>query len=199
MCDHLLAAALPHEHGPSWGRTERHGIYPGLLIDCCATQNTGFGGNLMALTLHTEQLNDYIGKEVGVSEWMLVDQERINQFAEATGDHQYIHVDPERAAKTPFGTTIAHGFLTMSLMVEMGYEGSTKLDNAVMGINYGFDKLRFINPVKVNSRVRGRFQLMSAEEKNLNQWLLKHAVTVEIEGEDKPALIAEWLGMTVVE
>jgi acyl dehydratase len=81
----------------------------------------------------------------------------------------------------------------------MGYEGSTKLDNAVMGINYGFDKLRFINPVKVNSRVRGRFPLMSAEEKNLNQWLLKHAVTVEIEGEDKPALIAEWLGMTVVE
>ena len=153
----------------------------------------------MALTLRTDQLNDYIGKEVGVSEWMLVDQERINQFAEATGDHQYIHVDPDRAAKTPFGTTIAHGFLTMSLMVEMGYEGSTKLESAVMGINYGFDKLRFINPVKVNSRVRGRFQLMSAEEKNLNQWLLKHAVTVEIEGEDKPALIAEWLGMTVVE
>ena len=122
-----------------------------------------------------------------------------DQFAEATGDHQYIHVDPERAAQTPFGTTIAHGFLTMSLMVEMGYEGSTKLANAVMGINYGFDKLRFINPVKVNNKVRGRFQLLSAEEKNPNQWLLKHAVTVEIEGEDKPALIAEWLGMTVVQ
>jgi len=87
----------------------------------------------------------------------------------------------------------------MSLMVEMGYEGSTKLANAVMGINYGFDKLRFINPVKVNNKVRGRFQLLSAEEKNPNQWLLKHAVTVEIEGEDKPALIAEWLGMTVVQ
>ena len=113
----------------------------------------------MPLTLTTDQLNDYIGKEVGVSDWMLIDQERINQFAEATGDHQYIHVDPERAAQTPFGTTIAHGFLTMSLMVEMGYEGSTKLANAVMGINYGFDKLRFINPVKVNNKVRGRFQL----------------------------------------
>lgn len=152
----------------------------------------------MALTINVDQLNDYIGKEVGVSEWMEIDQDRINQFAEATGDHQYIHVDPERAAQTPFGTTIAHGFLTMSLMVEMGYEGSTKLENSVMGINYGFDKLRFINPVKVNSRIRGRFQLASAEEKNPNQWLLKHNVTVEIEGEDKPALIAEWLGMTVI-
>ena len=153
----------------------------------------------MPLTLTTDQLNDYIGKEVGVSDWMLIDQERINQFAEATGDHQYIHVDPERAAQTPFGTTIAHGFLTMSLMVEMGYEGSTKLANSVMGINYGFDKLRFINPVKVNNKVRGRVLLLSAEEKNPNQWLLKHAVTVEIEGEGKPALIAEWLGMTVVQ
>ena len=152
----------------------------------------------MALTLNVDQLQDYIGKEVGVSEWMLVDQDRINQFAEATGDHQYIHVDPERAAQTPFGTTIAHGFLTMSLMVLMGYEGSTKLENSVMGINYGFDKLRFINPVKVNNRIRGRFQLVSAEEKKPNHYLLKHAVTVEIEGEEKPALIAEWLGMTVI-
>ena len=153
----------------------------------------------MALTLSVDQLNDYIGKEVGVSEWLLVDQERINQFADATGDHQYIHVDSERAAQTPFGSTIAHGFLTMSLMVLMGYEGSTKLKNSVMGINYGFDKLRFINPVKVNSKIRGRFRLISAEEKNTNQWLLKHNITVEIAGEEKPALVAEWLGMTVVE
>ncbi|MCH2346497.1 MAG: MaoC family dehydratase [Pseudomonadales bacterium] len=153
----------------------------------------------MALTLSVDQLNDYIGEEVGISEWLLVDQERINQFAEATGDHQYIHVDSERAAQTPFGTTIAHGFLTMSLVVLMGYEGSTKLKNSVMGINYGFDKLRFINPVKVNSKIRGRFRLISAEEKNTNQWLLKHNITVEIAGEEKPALVAEWLGMTVVE
>ncbi|HAI16526.1 MAG: protein dehydratase [Gammaproteobacteria bacterium] len=153
----------------------------------------------MALTLNVDQLNDYIGKEVGISEWLLVDQERINQFADATGDHQYIHVDSDRAAQTPFGTTIAHGFLTMSLMVLMGYEGSTKLENSVMGINYGFDKLRFINPVKVNSKIRGRFQLISAEEKKPNQWLLKHNITVEIAGEEKPALVAEWLGMTVVE
>ena len=153
----------------------------------------------MALTLSVDQLNDYIGEEVGISEWLLVDQERINQFADATGDHQYIHVDSERAAQTPFATTIAHGFLTMSLMVLMGYEGSTKLKNSVMGINYGFDKLRFINPVKVNSKIRGRFRLISAEEKNTNQWLLKHNITVEIAGEEKPALVAEWLGMTVVE
>ena len=152
----------------------------------------------MALTLSVDQLDDYIGKEVGVSDWLLVDQDRINQFADATGDHQYIHVDPERAAQTPFGTTIAHGFLTMSLMVLMGYEASTKLQNSVMGINYGFDRLRFINPVKVDSKIRSRFVLLSAEEKNPNQWLLKHSVTVEIDGEEKPALIAEWLGMSVV-
>ena len=152
----------------------------------------------MALTIDAAELQDYIGKEVGVSDWMGIDQERINQFADATGDHQYIHVDPERAAETPFGTTIAHGFLTMSLMVLMGYEGSTKLNNTVMGINYGFDKLRFINPVKVNTKIRGRFKLIHAEEKKPNHYLLKHEVTVEIEGEEKPALIAEWLGMTVV-
>lgn len=152
----------------------------------------------MALTIDAADLQNYIGKEVGVSDWMGIDQERINQFADATGDHQYIHVDPERAAETPFGTTIAHGFLTMSLMVLMGYEGSTKLNNTVMGINYGFDKLRFINPVKVNSKIRGRFKLVHAEEKKPNHYLLKHEVTVEIEGEEKPALIAEWLGMTVV-
>jgi len=120
----------------------------------------------MSVVISTDQLASYIGKEVGVSDWITVDQDRINQFADATGDHQYIHVDPERAAQTPFGGTIAHGFLTMSLMVVMGYEGSLKLDNSVMGINYGFDKLRFINPVKVNSQIRGRFVLLSAEDRN---------------------------------
>lgn len=152
----------------------------------------------MPTVVTTDQLAAYIGREVGVSDWITIDQDRINQFADATGDHQYIHVDPERAAQTPFGGTIAHGFLTMSLMVVMGYEGSMKLEDTVMGINYGFDKLRFINPVKVNSRIRGRFVLLSAEEKKPNHFLLKHEVTVEIDGEDKPALIAEWLGMTVV-
>lgn len=152
----------------------------------------------MPIIIGPDRLNEYLGKEVGVSDWITVDQERINRFADATGDHQYIHVDPERAAHTPFGTTIAHGFLTMSLMVMMGYEAGLKLENSIMGINYGFDKLRFINPVKVNSRIRGRFKLLSAEQKKANHYLLKHEVTVEIEGEEKPALIAEWLGMTVV-
>jgi acyl dehydratase len=113
--------------------------------------------------------------------------------------HQYIHVDTERAAETPFGSTIAHGFLTLSmlsLLTSMG--GGVKLDNAVMGINYGLDKVRFINAVKVGSKIRARFTLLSAEEKKPEHYLLKHNVTVEIEGETKPALIAEWLGMTIL-
>lgn len=153
----------------------------------------------MSNVISADQLENYIGKEVGVTDWLEIDQDRINLFAEATGDHQYIHVDPERAAKTPFGTTIAHGFLTLSLLSMLGSKnGGIKLDNAVMGINYGLDKLRFLNPVKVNSKIRARFELASAEEKKPKHYLMKHNVTVEIEGEEKPALIAEWLGMTVV-
>ncbi len=152
-------------------------------------------GNLVS----TEQLADYIGKEVGVTDWIEIDQQRINLFADATGDHQYIHIDPERAAQTPFGTTIAHGFLTLSLMSMLSSKnGGIKLENSVMGINYGLDKVRFINPVKVNQKIRARFELVSAEEKKPNHYLMKHKVTIEIEGEEKPALIAEWLGMTVV-
>lgn len=152
----------------------------------------------MGNVVNADQLNDYLGKEVGVTDWVEVDQDRINKFADATGDHQYIHIDPERAAQTPFGTTIAHGFLTLSLMSMLsGQNGGLKLENTVMGINYGLDKVRFINPVKVNSKIRGRFTLTSAEEKKPNHYLLKHTVVIEIEGEEKPALIAEWLGMTV--
>lgn len=153
----------------------------------------------MSNVVSPDQLQNYTGKETGVSDWIEIDQQRINQFAEATGDHQYIHVDPERAAKTPFGSTIAHGFLTLSLMSMLSAKnGGIKLDNAVMGINYGLDKVRFINPVKTGQRIRARFELVSAEEKKPKHYLLKHNVTIEIDGEDKPALIAEWLGMTVV-
>ncbi len=153
----------------------------------------------MSKVVSVDQLGDYIGTEVGVSDWLEIDQERINKFADATGDHQYIHVDPERAAQTPFGTTIAHGFLTLSLLsILTSKNGGIKLDNSVMGINYGLDKVRFINPVKVGSNIRARFELVSAEEKKPKHYLMKHNVTVEIEGEEKPALIAEWLGMTVV-
>ena len=154
----------------------------------------------MSEVISADALPEYIGKEVGVTDWFAIDQDRINAFADATGDHQYIHVDAEKAAQTPFGTTIAHGFLTLSLLAMLSNQGGgVKLENAVMGINYGLDKVRFINPVKVDSRIRARFELASAEEKRPGQYLLKHNVTVEIEGEDKPALIAEWLGMTILE
>ena len=153
----------------------------------------------MSNLIKARQRQDYIGKEVGLTDWIEVDQERINQFADATGDHQYIHLDAERAAQTPFGTTIAHGFLTLSLLSMLsGMGGGLKLENTVMGINYGLDKVRFLNPVKSGAKIRARFVLASAEEKKPGNYLLKHNVTVEIDGEDKPALIAEWLGMTVV-
>ncbi|WP_374598027.1 MaoC family dehydratase [Brevundimonas sp.] len=144
------------------------------------------------------ELQSLIGTEVGVSSWIEIDQARIDTFAEVTNDHQFIHVNPELAKQTPFGTTIAHGFLTLSLASGMSYEAVAPLEGVVMGVNYGFDKLRFLAPVPVNSRVRGRFKLLSAEDKGGGRWLIKHELTVEIEGGDKPALIAEWLGMQMV-
>ena len=153
----------------------------------------------MSNVIDPSRLAEYVGKEVGVTDWFAIDQERINRFAEATEDYQYIHIDAERAAKTPFGTTIAHGFLTLSLLSMFSSQGGgIKLKDAVMGINYGLDKVRFINPVKVGKRIRARFTLTDASEKQPGRYLLKHSVTVEIEGEEKPALIADWLGMTVV-
>ena len=144
------------------------------------------------------ELQSLIGQEVGVSRWITVDQARIDAFARITEDEQFIHVDPERARATPFGGTIAHGFLTLSLASAMSYDAVAPLKGVVMGVNYGFDKLRFLAPVPAGSKVRGRFKLLSAEDKGGGRWLLKHELTVEIEGADKPALIAEWLGMQVV-
>ena len=147
-------------------------------------------------------LPSLIGQEVGVSRWITVDQARIDAFARITEDEQFIHVDPEAAKHTPFGGTIAHGFLTLSLASAMSYDAVAPLDGVVMGVNYGFDKLRFLAPVPAGSRIRGRFRLLSAEDKGaqdgVTRWLLKHELTVEIEGADKPALIAEWLGMQMV-
>ncbi len=144
-------------------------------------------------------LPSLVGQEVGLSRWITVDQARIDAFARITEDEQFIHVDPERAAATPFGGTIAHGFLTLSLASAMSYDAVAPLDGMVMGVNYGFDKLRFLAPVPAGSKVRGRFRLLSAEDKGaqdgVTRWLLKHELTVEIEGADKPALIAEWLSM----
>ena len=154
----------------------------------------------MSNQVNIKDIADFLGKEVGLTDWIEINQAQINKFADATGDHQYIHVDEDRAAETPFGATIAHGFLTLSLLSKLSsMNGGIKLKNSVMGINYGLDKVRFVSPVKVNSRVRARFELVSAEEKKPKHYLLKHNVTVEIEDVEKPALIAEWLGMTVVQ
>ena len=154
----------------------------------------------MTKKVNIKDLSGFLGKEVGLTDWIETNQDQINKFADATGDFQYIHVDEARAAETPFGATIAHGFLTLSLLSKLSsMGGGIKLENAVMGINYGLDKVRFVSPVRVNSKVRARFQLISAEEKKPKHYLLKHNVTVEIEGDEKPALIAEWLGMTVVQ
>jgi len=138
-----------------------------------------------------------VGKEVGVSSWHLLDQPRINAFADVIEDHQFIHIDPERAKReTPFGSTVAHGFLTMSLLSIMSYEVMPVIEGTTMGVNYGFDKLRFISPVKAGSRVRGRFVLAEAKLRKDKELQSRTNVTVEIEGEDKPALAADWLGST---
>jgi len=146
----------------------------------------------------TSELQSLVGQQVGISRWFEVSQARIDAFADCTEDRQFIHVDPEAAQVTPFGGTIAHGFLTLSLASAMSYDAVAPLEGAVMGINYGFDRLRFLAPVRAGSRVRGRFRLLSAEDRGAGRWLLKHEITVEIEGDDKPALIAEWLGMQVM-
>ena len=147
---------------------------------------------------HPSELASLIDQEVGVSKWFEIDQARIDAFADTTEDWQFIHVDPEAAKQTPFGGAIAHGVLTLSLASAMSYDAVKPLDGVVMGVNYGFDKLRFLAPVPAGSKVRGRFRLLSAEDKGGGRWLIKHELTVEIEGGDKPALIAEWLGMQIV-
>lgn len=148
-----------------------------------------------ALTLAEYQAR--IGTELGRSDWLGVDQGMIDRFADLTGDHQFIHVDPARAAATPFGGTVAHGFLTLSLLGALGMQMVPPLAGATMIINYGFDKLRFITPVRSGRRIRGALSLLSLEAKGPGQMLVRYAVTVEVEGADKPALAAEWLVMMV--
>jgi acyl dehydratase len=142
-----------------------------------------------------DEIRSRIGDEIGVSSWLTVDQARIDAFAEATEDRQFIHTDPESAAQTPFGGTIAHGFLSLSLLSRMAAEAMLLPHGLNMAVNYGLDRVRFLAPVRSGKRVRGRFRLDSVEEKAPGQWLLRHTVTVEIEGEDNPALSAEWLGL----
>jgi acyl dehydratase len=136
-----------------------------------------------------------VGQELGASGWLTVDQAAIDAFADVTQDHQFIHTDPEAAARTPFGGTVAHGFLTLSLLSRMAADVMLVPNGLKMAVNYGFERVRFIAPVRSGSRVRGRFVLASAQEKRPGQWQFVHQVTVEIEGEDKPALTADWIGL----
>lgn len=138
---------------------------------------------------------DYLGKEVGVSDWIEIDQKRIDAFADATLDHQFIHVDPKAAAQTPFGGTIAHGFLTLSLMPHLVAAITLIPENLSMAVNYGCDKLRFLEPVKVDSRIRARAKLLEATERPGGQLLVKSEVTIEIDGARRPALVADMLAL----
>jgi acyl dehydratase len=139
-----------------------------------------------------ERLKGLVGEETGVSDWWEITQERVDSFAEATGDHQFIHVNPELAAQTPFGGTIAHGFLTLSLTVAMGAEVPLDVGNPMMGVNYGLDKVRFPAPVPVGSRIRVRVRLDEVSEVP-GGLHLKQTITTEVEGEEKPAMVAERL------
>jgi acyl dehydratase len=143
-----------------------------------------------------------IGNDEGTGEWFQVTQDQIDRFADVTHDHQFIHVDPERAKATPFGTTIAHGFLTLSMLTHLASGASSappdpgKYAGMLMGINYGFNRVRFVSPVKVDSRIRARAVTASADLKG-NTVEVARNITIEIEGEDKPALVAEWVIRTV--
>ena len=150
-------------------------------------------------TTTPQELQTRVGQNIGTSEWVLVDQDMINKFADATGDHQFIHIDEEKAKLTPFGGTIAHGFLTLSLIPMLGAKTEApKIEGIKMGVNYGGNKVRFITPVRSGSKVRGRFKLLSFEEKKPGQFQQANEFTVEIEGADKPALIAEWIAQVFV-
>ena len=142
-----------------------------------------------------DQIREKIGEEVGCSSWLSIDQERIDAFAEATEDRQFIHTDPAAASETPFGGTFAHGFLTLSLLSRMGADAMLIPYGLNMGLNYGLESVRFLAPVRSGTRVRGRFTLDSLEEKAPGRVLMRHRVSVEIEGEEKPALTALWLTM----
>ena len=142
-----------------------------------------------------EEIRSRIGQSLGASLWIEISQQSIDAFADVTGDHQFIHVDPAAAAQTPFGGTVAHGFLTLSLLSQMAAQVMLVPETMKMGVNYGFEKVRFIAPVRSGKRVRGHFTLATMEEKRPGQWQFLHQVTVEIEGENKPALTADWIGL----
>ena len=152
----------------------------------------------MATSIAPEDLPTLVGRELEASDWLEITQDRINQFADATNDHQFIHTDARKAAQTPFGSTIAHGYLTLSLLSYLLTQNSIAPKETVMGLNYGSDKVRYLTPVKVGQRIRAQQKIMEVAEKRPGQWLCKIGVTVEIDGESTPALIAEILTMFII-
>ena len=149
----------------------------------------------MIEVLPLDKILEKVGQELGVTDWMQIDQERINQFAECTGDHQWIHVDKEKAAAGPFGTTIAHGYLTISLIPQFSGNIGVFPEGTMMAINYGANKVRLLNPVTVGSKIRDRISLGEVTEKSGGRILVSNTHTIEIEGQEKPALVAEMLTM----
>lgn len=152
----------------------------------------------MTKTIKVEDLPSLVGTDLEPSPWIEITQERVNQFADATNDHQFIHIDPERAAQTPFGGPIAHGFLSLSLLSYLNEQSAVFPENLAIVINYGSDKVRYLAPVRVGRRIRSRQTVLEMNEKKPGHWLMKCAVTVDIEGEETPALIAEILSMMVI-
>src|SRR5262245_13216353 len=146
-------------------------------------------------TMSLDEIKTHVGKEIGVSDWFLLDQKRINAFADLTEDHMFLHVNPEAAKSTPFGGTIAHGLLTLSMMPVMAYQAMPGVSGTKMGVNYGYNKVRFMAPVKSGKRIRGRFGVKAVEPQSGGRMQIVHDVTIEIEGEPKPALAAEWITM----
>ena len=149
-------------------------------------------------TVSPDDFEALVGTKLGVSDWITLDQERVNQFADCTEDHQFIHINEEAAAKTPFGGTIAHGFLTLSMLVKLCESVSVHPEGMVMGVNYGMNKVRFLAPVRAGKRVRAHVELARVDCKDEKRSLTQQNITVEIEGEETPALYAEWLGMSIV-
>jgi acyl dehydratase len=151
---------------------------------------------IMAEKTTMDALAARVGQEIATSRWFPIDQKLIDAFADVTQDHQFIHIDPAAAAKTPFKTTIAHGFLTLSMLSAFAYDALPDIENRAMGVNYGFDKIRFLTPVPSGAKVRGRFTLREAEQKSPGEWVLKYAVAVDIDGAPRPALVADWITMS---
>lgn len=152
----------------------------------------------MPTVIKKNEITNYIGHQAAPTDWHQVTQAQINQFADCTLDHQFIHVDEAKAKETPFGSTIAHGFLSLSMLSHFAENYSVIIDGFYMGINAGFDKVRFLQPVKVNSRIRAHAKTLSIEEKKVGQFRFNTEVTIEIEGSDTPALIAQWISIQMV-